>query len=160
MTFFSKEKQIYKVYVKANVSISLIIKWHNILPSDLMKYQSCEVLFWSCLIALKFDRHLSSQGIRQISEWYDHFNTNLELWDFMISYGETFLFSDMWWAPVSRNLMLHGPCHLWTTQIKLTHCGTVTSYGDMDLGQPLAQIRACCLMASSHYWNQCWLLIS
>ena len=43
----------------------------------------------------------------------------------------------------------------------LTHCGLVTQYSDMHLGLlTLAQVMACCLMAPSHYLNQCWLIIS
>ena len=42
----------------------------------------------------------------------------------------------------------------------LTHCGLVASYGDRDLGQHLARVMACCLMAPSQYLNQCWLMIS
>ena len=34
---------------------------------------------------------------------------------------------------------------------ELTHWGLVTPYGDIDLGQHLAQVMACCLMAPSHY---------
>ena len=44
--------------------------------------------------------------------------------------------------------------------IILTHCGLVTPYGDMDFGSTLAQVMTCCLMAPSHYLNQCWLIIS
>ena len=45
-----------------------------------------------------------------------------------------------------------------------THCGLVTPYGDIYLGQywlgaVKAQAMACCLMAPSHYMNQCWLII-
>ena len=42
---------------------------------------------------------------------------------------------------------------------ELTHYGLVMLYGDWS-GSTLAQIMACCLMAPSHYLNQCWLLIS
>ena len=42
---------------------------------------------------------------------------------------------------------------------KLTHWGLVTTYGAIDLGQHLAWVMACCLMAPSHYLNQCWLNI-
>ena len=41
-----------------------------------------------------------------------------------------------------------------------THCGLVTSYGDTGSRSTLAQVMACCLMAPSHYLNQCWLMIS
>ena len=41
----------------------------------------------------------------------------------------------------------------------LTHCGLVTAYGARS-GSTLAQVMAWCLMAPSHYLNQCWLLIS
>ena len=38
----------------------------------------------------------------------------------------------------------------------LTHCGLVTSYGDKDLGPHWStEVMACCLMAPSHYLNQC-----
>ena len=42
----------------------------------------------------------------------------------------------------------------------LTLCGLVMPYGDMKTGSTLAQIMACCLQATSHYLNQCWLIIS
>ena len=42
----------------------------------------------------------------------------------------------------------------------LTHCGLVTPFGDMELGQHLLQVMACCLTAPSHYLNQCWLIIT
>ena len=35
-----------------------------------------------------------------------------------------------------------------------THCGLVTSYGDIDLGQHWFR----CHQAASHYLNQCWLI--
>ena len=43
--------------------------------------------------------------------------------------------------------------------LALTDCGLVTPYGDRS-GSTLAQVTACCLMAPSHYLNQCWLIIS
>ena len=43
--------------------------------------------------------------------------------------------------------------------VVLTHCGLVTPYGDRS-GSTLALAMACCLMAPSHYLNQCWLIIS
>ena len=44
----------------------------------------------------------------------------------------------------------------WT--LTLTHCGLVTLYGDW-FGSTLVQVMICCLMAPSHYQNQCWLLL-
>ena len=41
----------------------------------------------------------------------------------------------------------------------LTHCTLVTPYGDIELGQQVTQVMACCLMAPSHYLNQCLLII-
>ena len=49
------------------------------------------------------------------------------------------------------------PYLLWG--VFLTHCGLMTPYGDRS-GSTLAQLMACCLMAPSHYLNQCWLIIS
>ena len=51
--------------------------------------------------------------------------------------------------------------------IWLTHCGLVMPYGKIELGQhcknrtgsTLAQIMACCLMATSHYLNKYRLLV-
>ena len=43
---------------------------------------------------------------------------------------------------------------------KLTHWGLMTPYGVGDLGQTLVQAMACCLTATSHCLNQCWLIIS
>ena len=41
----------------------------------------------------------------------------------------------------------------------LNHCGLVTPYSDRS-GSTLAQVMGCCLTASNHYLNQCWLIIS
>ena len=39
------------------------------------------------------------------------------------------------------------------------HCGLVTPYGNIvSTWSTLAQVMACCLMAASHYLNQCWLI--
>ena len=50
-----------------------------------------------------------------------------------------------------------------STRFRLTHCGLVTPCGDIPSGQKsrstLGQVMACCLMAPSHYLNQCWLII-
>ena len=51
----------------------------------------------------------------------------------------------------------HDHMRLWPGS--LTHCGLVTPYGDKS-GSTLAQVMACCLMAPSHYLNQCWFIIS
>ena len=39
-----------------------------------------------------------------------------------------------------------------------THCGLVTPYGNRS-GSILAQVMALCLLALSHYLNQCWFFI-
>ena len=44
-------------------------------------------------------------------------------------------------------------------RIKLTHCGLVLPDGDIKFGSTLTQVMDCCLMAPSHYMNQCWLII-
>ena len=45
--------------------------------------------------------------------------------------------------------------------LTLTHCDLVTPCGDTDLGQCwLVEVMDCSLMAPSHYFNWCWLLIS
>ena len=41
----------------------------------------------------------------------------------------------------------------------LTHCGLVTPYRDIDLGQH-DQVMACCLTSPSHYLSQCSLFIT
>ena len=43
--------------------------------------------------------------------------------------------------------------------IGLTHWGLVTPYGIRGCLSILVQVMACCLMASSNYQNQCWLII-
>ena len=40
--------------------------------------------------------------------------------------------------------------------VKLTHCGLVTPYGAINLGQYWQEM-ACCLKAPNHCLNQCWL---
>ena len=51
------------------------------------------------------------------------------------------------WRKITRQLLY-----------SVTHCGLVMSYGDRSR-PTLAQIMDCCLMAPSHYLNQCWLII-
>ena len=41
----------------------------------------------------------------------------------------------------------------------LTHCGLVMPYGYRGFST-LAQVMACCLLAPSHYPNQCWHIIN
>ena len=43
--------------------------------------------------------------------------------------------------------------------IQLTHCVLVTAIWPHRSGSTLAKVMAWCLMAPSHYLNQCWLLI-
>ena len=55
--------------------------------------------------------------------------------------------------------------HWWLTYTylqngTLTHCGLGTSYDDIPSGPALAQVMACCLMASSRCLNKCWLIIN
>ena len=46
-------------------------------------------------------------------------------------------------------------------KVGLTHCGLVMPYGNIDLGLYWLRWRlGACLMAPSHYLNQCWLIIS
>ena len=62
----------------------------------------------------------------------------------------------LWLLSVSvyQTVMTHEP---W---IPSTHCGLVAPpYGDKWSGSKLAQVMAWCLMAPSHYQNQCWLII-
>ena len=62
----------------------------------------------------------------------------------------------LWLLSVSvyQTVMTHEP---W---IPSTHCGLVAPpYGDKWCGSTLAQVMAWCLMAPSHYQNQCWLII-
>ena len=57
--------------------------------------------------------------------------------------------------------MLCGKCQPFCLSLNvLTHCGLMTPYGDTDLGQHWLRYLACCLMAPSHYLNQCWLIFS
>ena len=42
----------------------------------------------------------------------------------------------------------------------LTYCGLVAQIWWLKSGSTLVQVMACCLMASIHYLNQCWLIIS
>ena len=42
----------------------------------------------------------------------------------------------------------------------LTHCGLLSPYGNIVLGQHcLSQVMACCLTASSNYLDQCWIIV-
>ena len=43
-------------------------------------------------------------------------------------------------------------------QVALTHCSD--AIWQHRSGSALAQVTACCLTATSHYLNQCWLIIS
>ena len=70
-------------------------------------------------------------------------------------------------------------CHLVLTHViepmitcgGLTHWGLVVPFGcvmvpfgcvmaNVQTGSTLAKVMACCLTAPSHYFNQCWLIIS
>ena len=53
--------------------------------------------------------------------------------------------------------MVHSIC--FSDTALLTHCGLVTPYCDMGASSTLTQVMTCCLMAPSHYLNQCWLII-
>ena len=43
---------------------------------------------------------------------------------------------------------------------RLTHCGLVTPYGDIDLGLHRLRLWLVAWLPPSHYLNQCWLIIS
>ena len=43
--------------------------------------------------------------------------------------------------------------------INIIHCGLIVLSMWQRFGSTLAQVMACCLMAPSHYLNQCWLVI-
>ena len=43
---------------------------------------------------------------------------------------------------------------------RLTHCGLIDAIWRQRSGSSLTQVMACCLMAPSHYLNQCWLITS
>ena len=47
----------------------------DVLPQDLAKSRSSEIQVWTFPITPKFDRHLGSTAACQISEPYDHYNT-------------------------------------------------------------------------------------
>ena len=51
------------------------------------------------------------------------------------------------------------PC--WFICFEWIHCGLMTLYSDIELGQlTVAHVMACCLTASSNYLDQCWFIIS
>ena len=54
-----------------------------------------------------------------------------------------------------------GLCWTGFCQSALTHCGLVMAYDNRAIYQStLARVMACCLIAWTHYLNQCWFLIS
>ena len=61
--------------------------------------------------------------------------------------------------------IIHLHISFWKRHIFL-QCFQVNSLGPSDAiwrqrsGSTVAQVMACCLMAPSHYQNQCWLIIS
>ena len=80
-------------------------------------------------------------------------------WEFQKSY----LVEGMAWCQTSDKLSPepHAVAAQWMMHVspvcnKLTLCGLVMLYGDIELGQ----VMAWCLTAPSHYLNQCWLMIS
>ena len=64
-------------------------------------------------------------------------------------------------SPGLNELKTTGNHHFDKIFDPLTHCGLVTPYGHRqhESESTLAQVMACCLMASSHYQSQCWLAI-
>ena len=67
------------------------------------------------------------------------------------------------WRPVTRKIFPfddvimvgYNPCNM--LSVLLTHCGLMTAYGIGRFWSTLLQVVACCLMALSHYLNQCRL---
>ena len=77
----------------------------------------------------------------------------------------------LWWVPAfiaANNDHIHQSikfiAFLFTSRdwqlppwgVFITHCGLVMRYKS---GSTLAQVMACCLMATNHYLNQCWFII-
>ena len=48
----------------------------------------------------------------------------------------------------------------WVLSVKQLICKCLMAWWPLRFGSTLAQVMACCLMAPSHYLNQCWLVIS
>ena len=58
--------------------------------------------------------------------------------------------------------MLGAVCDWYQGQTSpFTYCGLIMTYGNISIsGSTLVQVMACCLVAPSHYLNQCWLAIN
>ena len=75
--------------------------------------------------------------------------------------------AELWcFVVVSLNMMLKTvelPV-IWDAKMlmwhHLTHCSLVMPYGKNRSESTLDQVMACCLKASSHHWNQCWLHVT
>ena len=106
----------------------------------------------------------------------------------VLSLKKTFSFyctTSLWCIPSEMSAILHEPDHVpflgyvLTASFLKCHTQTLTTYSHHHTaywafnslwpydgiwqhrsGSTLAHVMACCLMAPSHYLNQCWLIIS
>ena len=59
---------------------------------------------------------------------------------------------------VTKAMLVYTHMFLFQSQWRVsTHCGLVTQWR-YSSGSTIAQVMGCCLMAPSHYLNQCWLI--
>ena len=134
---------------KTDISITDQILLGFLLPStpmvwELMILKSCENAFFSYLQfvvpnqvkILHMQQQLNCLGICKIMTWSDHYFPPM---------SNTYLCKI--WIMSSWTVCGFGR----STIIGLTLCGSQST---------LAQVMACCLMASSHYLNQYWQMTS
>ena len=75
-----------------------------------------------------------------------HISIEIAYWSFAILMS----------AKVNSKWLMFLHCQPSAYEGLLTHCGLWRQRS----GSTLAQVMVCCLMAPSHYLNQCWLIIS
>ena len=95
-----------------------------------------------------------------------HYKDNVVLWPSYLFNGNGYTGKDGLFIERGPGFLLpsflcsNSNCYLATTweSAQLTHCSLVIWWHKS--WSTLAQVMACCLMAPSHYLNQCWLIIS
>ena len=112
-----------------------------------MLYNGCNYL---CMLWLKLI-HVSKRGPWWVQDVKMSI-VGIYLGECWLCYDDTALYHTG--LILDSKLIMWCPCGL-----TLTHCGVETAYGHR-FESTLAQVMACCLMAPSHYLNQCCRFIN
>ena len=116
--------------------------------------------WWRCLslvlVLTAADQCRISGGSNQWVKWPTQSRSGLSVWRDSLGVSEKnimgsicspflFIYNDLF-TPTLQEISFSICC--------LTRCGLVKPY------ETMVQVMACCLMAPSHYLNQCWLIIT